>query len=464
MCLYVVLHFRLDKEKTEKQPCWFRLKNKCYNWLMFGRIQEKITVFKARFKKKIFRFKLSFKAYIKRILHPTYLFPVKIITYSLYYLVLLVIKIVIRILKIIWYLVSWPFRGWKNFGKTILWTVLTAYLLAMTFVILVVLADQYGSFEKFFCFGDINAGKVKPKVVRILGTYGQGSGFFISPNEVLTNFHVIEGETSPKIVFQDGTIDYPQKMVGDKQVDLAVITVNGSYPDFVLPMETDNFLLTQNESLYSIGYPEGTDIKGSATIMSERLTNDVRYISGFPSLYIPLNLTVVPGMSGGPLLESCGKVVGINQLGIAGLSLFISSASIGNDLPKMTDKDITRVELHPERSPEDAVFAYYTYIGARNMEEGFKLLSTKYLEKTNFDEWTARFKNIVNIMVVKTEKVAAEKDTVFVKFSTDNWVNNDLETHYYEGTWQTVKEDTIYKMNKSHILEVDNPDWSWFYE
>ena len=46
--------------------------------------------------------------------------------------------------------------------------------------------------------------------------------------------------------------------------------------------------------------------------------------------------------------------------------------------------------------------------------------------------------------------------------------------HFYEGTWQTTKEDGVYnadgvasfayKMLKSKILEVESPGWDWFYE
>jgi len=43
-----------------------------------------------------------------------------------------------------------------------------------------------------------------------------------------------------------------------------------------------------------------------------------------------------------------------------------------------------------------------------------------------------------------------------------NWVDGEAEMHYYEGTWQTVLEDGVYKMRKSKILEVDNPGWDWF--
>ena len=55
-------------------------------------------------------------------------------------------------------------------------------------------------------------------------------------------------------------------------------------------------------------------------------------------------------------------------------------------------------------------------------------------------------------------------DTVFIKFSTKNWNDGEANYHYYEGTWQTVEEDGVYKMRKSKIQEVDDPDWEWFYE
>jgi hypothetical protein len=428
---------------------------------MFGKLPENLTIFKARIKKRLFRFSLGVKAYFKHFIHPIYLFPIKIVTYTAYYLTALVLKLIIKILKLIWFCISWPFRKWLNFGKTIFWILLTSYLLVMTYVILVVIAQQFGSLSKLFCFGDVRINSIKTKVVRIVGTYGQGSGFFISGNQVLTNFHVIDGEANPKIVLQGRGIIEVEKMVGDKAADLAILTTKDNFPDYVIPIQTGVISLTQGEPLYSIGFPEGTDIKGEATVLKGQFAN-FRDINYFSSKYIQVNLAVVPGMSGGPLVESCGSVVGINQLGLSGLSLFIASTDAYDDIPGMTDKDIRKVELHPEASPADAVYAFYTYIGARNMKEGFNLLSGTYLQKTNFEEWTARFNNILNVVIYKSEAVPGSRDTVSVKFTTDNWVNNDMETHYYEGTWQTIKEGGVYKMLKSKIVEVENPGWDWF--
>lgn len=98
------------------------------------------------------------------------------------------------------------------------------------------------------------------------------------------------------------------------------------------------------------------------------------------------------------------------------------------------------------------------------MEKGYALLSSKYLEKTNYTEWTNRFMDILDVYVYKSEMFDNTKDIVFVKFQTTNWVDGEAEYHYYEGTWETVNEEGIYKMNKSKIIEIEDPDYDWFYE
>ena len=183
-----------------------------------------------------------------------------------------------------------------------------------------------------------------------------------------------------------------------------------------------------------------------------------------PIGYIQTDISLVKGMSGGPLVDQCGSVVGVNTISLAGLSLFINGDWAKTIIPDFTDQAITKIEVDPSASPEEAVRAFYTYLKARRMEDGFKLLSTEYLQKTNFEEWTNRFTDILDVDVIKSEQFENTKNTAFVKFSTKNWVDGEAEMHYYEGTWQTVLEDGVYKMRKSKILEVENPGWDWFYE
>ena len=154
-------------------------------------------------------------------------------------------------------------------------------------------------------------------------------------------------------------------------------------------------------------------------------------------------------MSGGPLTDQCGSVVGINTLSLAGLSLFIAADQAKFMISSFTDQEIKKINVDPSISPEEAVKAFYTYLKARRMEDGFKLLSQEYLKKTNFEEWTNRFTDILDVEVILTKRNGDTKDMAFVKFSAKNWVDGEAKIHYYEGTWQTISEDGVYKMLKA---------------
>src|SRR3989344_3842340 len=197
-------------------------------------------------KRKIKELFNKFRLYIKRLLFPLWLFPIKLVTYSSYY-----------VLKFIWKVVSWPFRRWSNFGKTILWSFIFIYFIFSFLVIMDYLGREYGNYEKFWCGYKVNS-KLKSSVVRIIGGYGEGSGFFISPTEDVTNFHVISGEPSPKVIFPDGHFETPIKIVGDKKMDIAVLTLSSEFPDIVYALP-DRFSLVDDEPLLSAGYPLGSE-------------------------------------------------------------------------------------------------------------------------------------------------------------------------------------------------------------
>ncbi len=404
---------------------------------------------------------LRLRAYIRRLLFPLYFFPLKLLTYSSYYLLKFLLKLLLALIGLVIDTLIFPFRSLKNFLKSILVGVVVLYLFASLFVILDYLTKQYGYFGKFFCaLGASN--RLRGSVVRIVGGYSEGSGFFIAEDQVLTNFHVIADEPAPKIIFPDGKFTTPIKITGDKDADVAVLYTREKYPEKVLAF-LEPLALNDNEPLISTGYPMGTDLSGEATVLKGNFVS-FRQSKNYPVGYIQTNLSLVAGMSGGPLTDQCGRVVGVNTMGLAGLSFFIAGPEVERLVPGLTDQGIKKIKVDPSLSPEEAVKAFYTYLKARRMEDGFKLLSQEYLWKTNFEEWTNRFKDILDVNVIKAARDGKSKDTAFVKFSTKNWVDGEAEFHYYEGTWKTVWEDGVYKMLKSKIAEVDNPEQSWFYE
>jgi len=403
------------------------------------------------------------KAYFKRLLFPIYLFPIKLVTYSSFYFVKFVIKLILALLGLVIDCIVYPFKSLKNFLKSIVIVSIGIYLCLTFIVIADYLRREYGDLEKTFCaFGYPLNKKLQDSVVRVVGGYSEGSGFFVSENQVLTNFHVIADEPSPKIIFPDGKFVTPVKILGNKDVDLAILYTDKNYENLVMPLP-DRVSFREDEQLVAGGYALGTDLTGNATILKGRFI-DFRKSKQMPIAYIQTDISLVKGMSGGPLVDQCGSVVGINTISLAGLSLFINGDWAKTAIPDFTDQNIAKINIDASKSPEDAVYAFYTYLKARRMQDGFSLLSREYLQKTNFEEWTSRFTDILDVDVIKSEKHENTKDTAFVKFSTKNWVDGEAEMHYYEGTWQTIKEDGLYKMLKSKIKEVENPGWDWFYE
>ena len=420
----------------------------------FDRLVKKI-------KDNLGKFLKGLGAYFKRLLFPWYLFPIKLFTYSAYYLVKFSIKLVIALIKIIIDSIIYSLRSFKNFLKSIFILGVFIYMFASLFVIADYLRTQYGWYGKFLCSMGTRS-TIQNSVVRVVGGYSEGSGFFIAPDQVITNFHVIADEPSPKIIFPNGDFVTPIKIVGDEEVDLAVLFTEKQYGKLVLPLP-DRIKFHEDEPLIAAGYPLGTDLAGKATLLKGRFI-DFRKSRQMVIGYIQTDISLVKGMSGGPLVDQCGNVVGINTISLAGLSLFINADWAKTIVPDFTDQNITKIEVDPSISPEEAVKAFYIYLKARRMEDGFNLLSEKYLEKTNFEEWTNRFANVLDVQIFISEPYEDTKDTVFVKFATKNWSDGEADYYFYEGTWQTILEDGVYKMLKSKIKEVENPEWDWFYE
>ena len=403
------------------------------------------------------------KKYLKRLVVPVYLFPVKLITFSTYYLIKFLIKLLLAFFSLIIDCLIFPFKSLKNFLKSLFFIAVGLYLFATLVVITDYLVRQYGShsWNKFFCTVGVRE-KLQKSVVRVVGGYSEGSGFFIAPDQVVTNFHVIANEPSPKIIFPDGKFITPIKITGSKNMDLAVLYTEEKYPDLVFTLP-DRISLSEDEPLLATGYPLGTDLSGKATTLKGTFI-DFRQNKTKQSAYVQTDINLVEGMSGGILTDQCGSAVGVNTLGLAGLSLFINADQVKAVIPKLTDQEIKKVSVDPSVSPEEAVRAYYTFLKARKMKEGFNLLSSEYLQRTNFEEWTNRFKDILDVEIFKSERFQNSKDTAFVKFSTKNWVEGEVAFHYYEGTWVMILENGVFKIKNGRIFEVDNPGDLWFYE
>lgn len=180
---------------------------------------------------------------------------------------------------------------------------------------------QGSPFEDLFKrFMDQGAANNKPRKVQSLG-----SGFIIQADEkafyVVTNFHVVQDAKKIKI-FMDNKTEVEGKLHAcDERTDLAVIKVNLES----LPSDKRNVTVLEwgntessrvGDWVIAIGNPFGFGSSVTVGVLSHKgrdtVARGMGRLSDYVDDYIQHSAQINFGNSGGCLLDTCGKVIGVN--------------------------------------------------------------------------------------------------------------------------------------------------------
>ena len=332
--------------------------------------------------------------------------------------------------------------------------------------------SRFGGTEKLKCSEADVKKLMESSVVRIIGSLGEGSGFPFSENEIMTSFHVIDGEAAPKVVFADGTFETANNIIGNKKKDIAILTVKRK----LTPVSFYGYFgtsavspeITFGEPVYAAGYALGSELTGDVTV-NKGAYGGKRFLKEFDMTVVQTDISVNRGMSGGPLVNSCGQVIGINTAGLAGLSVFLDIGSVQNSFNTLSTDEITKLEINIS-TPEGVVQAFYAYISARDLKSAYDLVSAEKLDGRSYEDWTGGYSQTLHSNLITSKVDEKDKNKVHIKLESLDWVDGELVTKYYRCYWvvrnvlSEAEGNEDLKLHQSQINTVHDPGWDWFYD
>jgi len=147
---------------------------------------------------------------------------------------------------------------------------------------------------------------------------GTGSGaIWSNDGYIVTNYHVIEGATSPnstiKVTLDDRSVHEAQLVGFEMDKDVAVLKISPPANADLRAIEiSKSSTLKIGQDVLAIGTPFGLDRTLTTGIVSG-LGRRIQSVTGRPiDGMIQTDAAINPGNSGGPLLDSDGKMIGMN--------------------------------------------------------------------------------------------------------------------------------------------------------
>jgi S1-C subfamily serine protease len=142
---------------------------------------------------------------------------------------------------------------------------------------------------------------------------GAGSGSVLDKaGHILTNYHVVEGANEIRVTLQSGD-SYEGNVIGfDPPNDMAVVKINAPAEELI-PIELgDSTRLKVGQIVYAIGNPFGLERTMTTGIISSLNRSLPGKAGRNMKSMIQLDAALNRGNSGGPLLDTHGRLIGMN--------------------------------------------------------------------------------------------------------------------------------------------------------
>lgn len=288
--------------------------------------------------------------------------------------------------------------------------------------------------------------RIKPSAVAIetFDVRGEklsrGSGFFIAPDRVVTNRHVIENAYKAEVHSFTGAI-YPVKGVVaiDAEGDIALLRVDAPAGQ-VRPLSLDRTSPQEGESVVVIGNPMG--LEGS---VSNGIVSAVRDIPTFGRI-IQITAPISPGSSGSPVVNMLGQVIGVATLQVTGgqsVNFAIPSARISQlqDGPLLSLSDLVATSGRNKRARAVQYFRDgLSFLSKDDCEKALPYFEKAIESDSNYAEAWAQTGFCREKLGRHGEAIEASRKAVSLRPSAESYFNLGL-AHYYLKQYREAAEN-----------------------
>lgn len=182
------------------------------------------------------------------------------------------------------------------------------------------------------------AASAEDSVLKIKAVHGPiqktGTAFYVRPNILATSYHVIQGTENISVEAGEFQIQITSLLAYDPDLDLALVYM----PLRGTPLPLGGDILEPWTSLQSVGFAQGESLqKVSVLFRNLEKIHDVWHLR--------MQGPIRPGMSGGPVLDSQNRVVGMNRFATDRDQFFTARAVEARALRQALDEALASLEF-----------------------------------------------------------------------------------------------------------------------
>ncbi len=156
---------------------------------------------------------------------------------------------------------------------------------------------------------------------------GAGTGWFVAPEIIVTNYHVIEGGQNFSIALRNGK-EIPVRPISiDRVNDISILrAIEGVESSRCLPLSLNTE--KQGSRVFTLGFPHA-DVLGQKSKLTDGLVSSITGLEDDHRFY-QISVPLQAGNSGGPLINLRGGVVGIVTAKLSAVTIYNATG----DLPE----------------------------------------------------------------------------------------------------------------------------------